>query len=502
LPAWPITRLRRRDTAPSETPAAVMATVQSAHGVRRLATVSAEAEALGLHPGQTLADARAIHPALVAAEEDPQADLQALAHLATWCERYTPLAAADAPEGVWLDITGCAHLWGGEDGLLTDLSTRLARNRLPCRIAIAGSTGAAWALTHAPMSPARTIIPPNGERAALAALPVAVLRLEPRTVAGLRRLGLKTVADLGRLPRAELTARFGPRPVLRLDQSMGAAEEAIAWPRPPAPWTERIAFAEPIGTAEDLRRTIVLLAERLCMRLAAQDLGGQIFTARFFRSDGETPRITIATAQPVHDPAYVAKLLSEKLEKVDPGFGVDVVSLEAEETALQSATQTSLDSNGDTQRALSALVDHLTNRLGPEKLWRVAPYASHVPERAVQRASPLNAPPVWDSDHIPSRPIRLLRRPESIDVTALLPDDPPVHFHWRRSLHRVRAATGPERIAAEWWRRAQPDDMHQTDLVRDYYRVETTEGARFWIFRSGLRGYVRAPRWYLHGLFS
>jgi len=515
LPDWPITRLHRAGFAP---PAEKLATVETERGLRRLVDVSAAAAALGLRPGQALAGARAICPDLKLAEADPAGDAEALGRLALWCERYTPLAAPDPPDGLWLDITGCAHLWNGEEALAADLARRLEAGETPCRVAVAGTTGAAWALARRIGGDAAPVIlAPGEEREAIAPLPVGLLRLPPAAVAALRRLGLRRIGELYRLPRADLAVRFGASIVLRLDQALGQVEEAIAWPRAAPPWLERLAFAEPIGTPEDLERALALLAERLCARLAVKLLGGRMFAARFFRTDGEVPHIAVATALPVHAPAYVAKLLGAKLETVDPGFGVDAVTLEAEAVAAVAPAQPGFDApaaggaSATDGAPLAAVVDALANRLGPERLWRVAPRASHVPERAVERRPALDpAPmtrkaPAWERDPSQPRPIRLLRRPEPIEATAPVPDDPPVLFRWRGALHRVRAAAGPERIAAEWWRRAprsERDGVAETDLVRDYYRVEDTEGARFWLFRAGQHGGGRTPQWYLHGLFA
>jgi protein ImuB len=470
-------------------------------GVRNLVAVGEAGAAQGLRPGQSLTDARAICPGLIPVDADPVADEAALARLAGWCERYTPMAAPDAPDGLWLDITGCTAAFATESELMRDLAGRLERNATVCRLAVAGTSGAAWALAHTGSD--QLSLPAGEEATALAGLPISSLRLEAGTVAGLRRLGLRTVKDLLRIPRAQITARFGAGPMLRLDQALGAMEEAIDWPRPPIDWQERLAFVEPIGTAEDLRRALAQLAERLCRRMAKQDKGGQRFVASFFRIDDEVPRIAVGTALPVRDVTYLTKLLCEKLDSVDPGFGIEVMALEAESVAPLQASQSQLMATQDPTERLAGVVDTLTNRLGAEQISRVAPYASHVPERAVQRVPPLPMKqPSWVDDPSAPRPIRLLRRPEEIEVIAIVPDDPPVRFTWRGVAHRVRAAAGPERIAAEWWRDRQTRGRAETDLVRDYYRVEDSDGARFWIFRAGLHGGDRMPRWYLHGLFG
>jgi protein ImuB len=500
LPHWPITRLNRSVSASPDRP---LVTIDTTWGVRHLAAVSVDGEAQGLRSGQTLSDARAVCPGLNPIEADPMADEAALARLATWCERYTPMAAPDPPDGLWLDITGCTGNFATEAELAQDLVSRLERNAIPCRLAIAGTTGAAWALAHAGED--RTILPPGQEKAALAGLPVTSLRLDAGTVTGLRRLGLRTVRDLLRIPRAQITTRFGALPVLRLDQALGVMEEAIDWPRPPIDWHERLAFAEPIGTPEDLAHALSRLAERLCLRLAEQDKGGHRFVARFFRVDDDVPQIVVTTALPVRDPIYLTKLLRERLDTVDPGCGIEVITLQAETVAPLQAPQARLTdlATPDAADRLAGVVDTLTNRLGSERVTRVAPYVSHVPERAVQRVPPLPVrQPSWAADPAAPRPIRLLRRPEAIEVIAPVPDDPPVRFRWRGVSHRVRAAAGPERIAVEWWRDRQSDSRPETDLIRDYYRVEDSDGARFWIFRTGLHANDRMPRWFLHGLFA
>ncbi len=452
---------------------------------------SAAAEELGVMSGMALAQARAICPTLVVVEADPAADRAGLARVAVWCERFSPLTAANAPDGLWIDITGCAHLAGGEDAL----AATIARHLQPCRLAIAGTAGAAWALARAATRQSIQIIPPGGEPTALAPLPVALLRLDGRVVAGLRRVGLRSIGELARQPRADLTARFGATPGLRLEQAYGAAPEAIAWPRAPAPWSERLGFVEPIGTADDFARTLALLAQSLCARLEAAGLGGRRLVATFFRVDDLRPIIEVATAQPLHDAARVARLLGAKIETIDPGFGVEAIVLEAVETAPLAPVQQAM--GGTPQSAdLSAVIDDLGNRLTPDQLWRPTPQASHVPERAVTTTPPMEAAQPWT--HPPGeRPLRLLRPPEPIEATAPVPDDPPILFRWRGALHRVRAASGPERISAEWWRRSDEEER-----FRDYYRVEDQAGARFWVFRTGLPGQGRGPAWFLHGLFG
>jgi len=465
-----------------------LATIETRLGQRCIVDACATAQALGVTTGQALAQARAVCPKLVVAEADPAADEAGLIRVSRWCERFSPLTAIDPPDGLWINVTGCAHLAGGEMALATDIANRLA----PARVAIAGSAGAAWALARAATRRQVEVIETGQERTALAALPVALLRLNERVVASLRRVGLRSIGELARQPRADLTARFGPMPRLRLEQAFGTAAEAIAWPHAPAPWSERLAFAEPVGTADDLARALDLLAQALCLRLEAAGLGSLRFVATFFCVDDRRPEIEIATARPLRDAARIERLLGMKLETVDPGFGIEAMVLEACETAPLILAQSTIGS-GARSDELPSVIDDLANRLTPGQLWRQAPQASHVPERAVKLVEPLA--PVMPWPHPPGeRPVRLLRPAERIEATAPVPDDPPVLFRWRGALHRVRAASGPERIAAEWWRRS--DD---SERFRDYYRVEDQSGHRFWLFRTGL---APAAEWFLHGLFG
>ncbi len=501
LPNWPTWLAARRGVSTPERP---FATVATQRGLRVLEAVCLLAEAAGLAPGMTLVQARAICAGLEVAAADPAAERAALTALAAWCERYTPLAAADPPDGLLLDITGCAHLLGGEAALATSLQRRLLGSRLAARVAVAGSAGAAWALAR--MLPGGTLVLPAGEEArALGPLPPALLRLDPAAVAGLRRLGVRRIDELARLPRGDLAARFGAGVRLRLDRALGLAAEPLVWPHPPAPWREQRGFAEPIGTAADLTRALHWLAGRLGARLAAARLGGTRFVAGFLRVDGGRAEIAVATARPAHDAAYVAGLLAAKLETVDPGFGVEAMTLEAAATGPRLAEQARLDGGtAAADDALARMVDALVSRAGADAVWRAAPAGSHLPERSLLRLPPLSPvmAPDWAAALAARRPVRLLGRPELLEVVAPLPDDPPLLFRWRGTLHRVRAAAGPERIAYEWWRQPAPSDREERDLVRDYYRVEDSAGGRFWLFRTGRQNGAAHARWFLHGMFG
>ena len=408
-----------------------------------------------------------------------------LATLALWCQIFTPLTAPDPPDGVMLDITGCAHLFGGEAGLMARLAARLP----DARMAIADHAAAAWGLARYGQPGSSDIAP----------LPLAALRLAPEPIARLRHIGIRTIGQLARLPRAGLVAGYGPAPGLRLAQALGEAPEIIRFITAPPEWREAEPYSETLLLPAQLQAALTRLTARLCARLTTGMLGATALTARFYRVDRTCPTTHLAFATPCRDEAQIAKLLIEKLaQEIDPGFGIEAIALEATLTEPLAPMQQEMGAKApDYAQPLNTLL----NRLGPAKIWRVAPHSSHIPEFTVQRM-PLQTRPVsWPKPHHP-RPIRLLNPPVPITAIAPVPDDPPVQFTWGHQTHRLRWATGPERIARDWW--AHPYDPTRPELekIRDYYQVETMAGARFWLFRAGLHQGVAAPRWYLHGLFA
>jgi protein ImuB len=497
-PNWAVANWKRRN--PGAGPVEAFALVQAERGARRLHAVDEQGAALGLFVGQKATDATALVPGLAIADADPAADSAALLALTDWCARFSPAVALDPPDGLFLDITGVTHLWGGEAALAADLRARLARNGIPALAAIAGGPGAAWAMAH--FGRAETIVPPGGEASCLAGLPVAALRLAPAKAAQITRLGLATVSALGALPRDQIARRFGQDVVLRLDQALGAAREALSYRRPPTPWFARMSFAEPISAPEDLARVSTDIATRLCSRLEVAGQGGRRFELGFHRLDGVVQSLSIGLALPGRDARAISRLFAPKIETVDPGFGVEVVTLAAEGVQPLGARQTRLDEDREasSEEGVAPLVDRLINRLGDAAVWRAEARSSHDPERAVARKPPLSpaAGAGWDPER--PRPLRLLRPPEPIEAMAPVPDDPPVFFRWRGALHRVRRAEGPERLAEEWWRR--PFAEAGTGHARDYYRVEDELGGRFWLFRDGLYQAKTPPKWWLHGLFG
>jgi len=501
-PTWAIANWRRRNASPPEQNPTPFALIETARNARRIAAVSLEAARLSLYPGQKATDAFAILPELQTAEAEPQADAAALEALVDWCVRFSPAVAADPPDGLFLDITGVAHLWGGEAELLEAFRGRLLANGLPFRCAIADTPAAAWAFAHYGEDGA--IIPPNDQREAMANLPPTALRLDEDAAAQIERLGFRRLSQLFALPRGPFARRFGKAALMRLDQALGRCGEALAYRRPPSAYVARLAFAEPISAPEDLARVAFDVAQKLCARLERESKGGRRFELFFHRLDGQSPSVTAGLALPGRDARRIAKLLAPKIEAIDPGFGIEVVTMTASEIETLSGRQTRLDRAAQpaVEDGLSPLIDRLTNRLGEDRVWRAIPLESHVPELSVARGRPLATPPEarpWDPQA--PRPVRLFRRPEPLeDVMALTPDDPPRQFRWRGRLHRIARAEGPERIAEEWWKREI--EAVSVTHVRDYYRVEDAEGGRFWLFRSGLYEAARPAKWWLHGLFG
>ncbi len=469
-------------------------------GSRRLVmAVDASAAALGLHAGMAVGHAQALVPSLRIEDAAPAADAAALARLTAWCLRqFTPLAAACPPDGVWMDVTGCTHLWGGEAALLEALTTRLAQAGVASRAAVADTPGAAHALARYGQTPLG-IAPPGATRRHVAPLPPAALRLEPDTVADLRTLGFDTLGQLLTAPRAPLAKRCGTLVLRRLDQMTGAVAEPIEPAIVPGLPRARLRFPEPIATPEDLARATALLAESLCAKLARQGLGASRLDLVFHRVDGAHQAVRIGTAAATRDAAHLTRLLAARLETIDAGFGIEAMALTASLTAPLDARQSLSELCADRTPDLAALIDTLLNRLGEDSVFRAAPVESDVPERSVRVVPPLARQDgqSWP-DRLP-RPIRLFTPPRRIEAMALLPDHAPAAFTWRKRSHRVRRADGPERVFGEWWK-----DDKEIWAVRDYFAVEDEAGQRFWLFRRGDGEQVVTGdlAWFLHGMFG
>lgn len=488
---------------PEHPPVAV--TIRDGSAVR-LASLDEEAERLGLRPGLGLAEARARHPDLDARPADSEADQRFLEGTADWCDRYTPLVALDGHGGLFLDITGCAHLFGGEKPLLDDLLTRLFHQGLDAGAAIAATPGAAFALARYGSG---MIVDAGLEADALRPLPLAALRLEPGLAAGLARVGLTRIGDIISAPRAPLARRFDAHLIRRLDQALGHEEEAIS-PRLPLPlmMAER-RLAEPVSLSEDIERLAELLAANLKTGLEQRGQGARTLALALFRVDGAVLRLELKFARPTRAPHRFRALVRERLaamaDTFDPGYGFEIMRLAVLEAVLLDHEQVSLTEEPAGTEALAAFTERVAARLGNDVIRVPVPAASHVPERAMGHAAAseilsglwgkylagAQQPPLAGK-----RPVRLFERPEPVEAMAEVPDGPPQRFRWRRALHGVAKAEGPERIAGEWW-------VDGFDVKpRDYYRVEDGEGRRYWLYREGFYTGGTPPRWYLHGLFA
>lgn len=465
------------------------------------------AEESGLAAGELLTNARSKVRDLQSRPADPVADAVALRRLALWCLRYTPLVAswdeASGADGLFLDITGCAHLFGGEAQLLADLARRLRRFGLHPRLAIADTAGAAWAAAVFGRTDG-IVVPSGGAESALRDLPLAALRLPDDTRLLLRRLGFRRIADVLHQPRAPLAARFGALFVDRLDQALGRAPEPLSPLAPPPVYRAQATFAEAITTQEHVAEAAMHLLHDLARNLARDGVGARKLRLLLFRMDGEALSLTIGLSAPSRDARHIAGLIALRLDRLPKGleadFGFEAAGLHvlaAEPVPERQALLTVTDDIGD-PASLARLIDRLEQRLGAGAVRRLHPHQSHIPERAVLLRRAGDGPSAeWASDapsHV--RPLLLLARPEAAEVMALIPEGPPRQFRWRGVLHQVTQAEGPERIAGEWWR--QNDDQ----LERDYYVVEDANRRRFWLYRSGLYGRGDAtPRWFVHGVF-
>lgn len=457
------------------------------------------AQSAGLRVGMPATKAQALVPGLIVQDARPDEDAAALERLALWAlRRYSPIVAVDLPDGLVIDITGADHLHGGERPLLVDLTTRLGSAGISARAAAADSWGAAHAVARY-VKRATTIVPTAGSADIVRDLPLQALRLSSGVVDGLRVLGFERVGDLIAQPRAPLTLRFGPELGRRLDQALCVLSEPIDPIRPAEVVEVRRSFGEPIAAAETIAKYIGKLVTSLCSELEDKGLGAKRLDLLMHRVDNTVEAVRVSTALPVRDAKRLSRLLRDKIEKIDPGFGIELMRLAASwaEPLLPKQTLSSLIEQPEAD--ISDLIDTLGNRVGTDQLYRFSPVASDVPERSVQRIA-ATAPAAGDAwpDHWP-RPARLLSAPEPIDAVALLPDHPPASFTWRGIRRRVRRADGPERVFGEWWKCDA-----ELAAVRDYFQVEDDAGERFWIYRAGDGENLStgSHRWFLHGIFA
>ncbi|HEX8555318.1 MAG TPA: DNA polymerase Y family protein [Sphingomonas sp.] len=451
---------------------------------------------LGLIVGMPATQARALVTDLDVRPAEHDADRRLLERLALHAvARWAPVAAPSGPDGLWIDLSGATHLHGGEERFARRLVAFCARSGLTARVAIADTPGAAHAISRYGSADV-ALVPEGRSRDAIAPLPLAALRIEPATLGVAARFGLDRVADIVAMPRAPLAKRLGMDAVRRLDQALGHVGEPIVSIVPfDAPVAE-LRLLEPIGGLEQIAVIARDLVTLLIERLRERGVGVRSATLVMLRVDGEEQRLVVGASRPTRDAAHLVRLLSLKLDRIDPGLGIEAGRLIATWVEPMGAViiGSTLANDGPTGD-VATLVDRLGGRAGPEALFRIGPTESYVPERAARRVGPLAAAGRWLTWR---RPARLLARPEPLhDVLALLPDHPPRRFSWRGTSHRVIGGDGPERIAGEWWRRDA-----ETTAVRDYFLVEDEAGGRFWIFRrgDGVDSATGDLGWWMHGV--
>lgn len=509
LPRFPVERLnralKREGLSALNVPGQAFVLVESGSRGLRLKACDEQASALGLKTGQRLADARAQVPDLASSLHEPDKDLSALMGLARWCERWSPWISLDAPDGLVLDVTGIGHLFGGEEMLLADIVERFRHLGFHARLGLSGTLGASWALARFGSRQA-TVTAEGREREEMKPLPVEALRIESDTATLLRRLGLKTIGSLYAIPRGELVHRFrgstqSAEVMLRVDQALGAGDEPLSPLREPPLFSVRHAVMDPLLTSDAILAVCDLLVGRLCHKLERAGEGATRLALKLYRTDGTRAVVPAGLSFPSSDPLHIGRLLRPKVERIDAGFGIDAMSLDAEETGFREPLEPGfLEEGSGAIHGFAELADRIVNRHGDVGFGRLEAVERHLPERSERLRPPFRAAAPGRELDDRTRPLTLLDRPEAIDVMAEVPDGPPLRFVWRRTSHRVLRVEGPERLAAEWWRQEADGNAP----ARDYYVVEDEDGRRFWLYREGIYGdpLTPSPSWFMHGLLA
>ena len=470
--------LRRRPVA------GPFALVVRAGNADRLHCVNLDALALGVARGMALADARAIVPDLTTAPADPAFEAQGLIRLRRFATRYAPQVGIDGVDGLVADITGVGHLFGGEDGLRGDLHARFERAGFALQSAIAPTRGGAWALSRH----GGGIIAEGAILQTLGPLPVSSLRLPEDIIAGLTRMGLRDIHSLAAQPRAPLAKRFGPQLLQRLDQMLGHLPEPVGAMQEPQRFSASLVLPEPIGLTADVMAGLERLLDRICAKLVQHQMGARRLRFEIYRVDHMMIPLDIGLARPMRDTPSIAALFLRHVDTVDAGFGIDRLRVEAYVVEPMTPVQTG-GGEGQSEASLADLISRLGNRLGFERITKLHPVASYHPERSMIRVPVIHGDPPPVTEYTgPPRPLTLLRPEPMFAVTG----NPPTRFRWRQRNFTTLRAHGPERIAPDWWR----DDPAWDRGVRDYWRIETSEGPRLWVFFT-----PQAPAWSVHGEF-
>ena len=464
------------------------------HGRMVVTAANVLAQGRGVDTGMSVADARVMIPGLEVLDDQPERSAKLLKGIAEWCIRYSPAVATDPPEGLMLDITGCAHLWGGERPYLAEILLRLNHFGYNTRGAIADTIGSAWAIAR--FGQDTHIIETGQQSTALLLLPPPALRLEVPMAERLEKLGLRQVSDFINMPRAALRRRFGYQLLLRLDQALGYEQEMIQPVQPIEPYQERLPCLEPIVTATGIEIALQRLLDSLCHRLQAEEKGLRMALFKCYRTDGKIEQISIGTTRASHNTRHLFKLLEINIPSIEPAPGIELFILEASKVEPLSPMQEKLweHTSGLDKIGLSELLDRIGGKIGGDSIHRYLPDEHYWPERSFKPALSVTetAEPGWKNDRL--RPVQLLARPELVEVTAPVPDYPPMLFRYKGTLHKIVRADGPERVEPEWW-------LHQGEH-RDYYCVEDDEGKRYWLFRSGHYDAAKRDQWFIHGFFA
>jgi protein ImuB len=470
--------------------------VFAAHAGNRIVVTAANllAENHGITKGMAAADAKAIVPDIQIIDDIPGQDQKLLKALGEWCIRYSPLIAIDLPDGLIIDILGCAHLWGGERGYLKEIITRLRGKGYDVRGAIADTIGTAWAVAR--FAKVKPIIDCDGQAEALLNLPPAALRLEPVILDRLQKLGFYSIKSFIGMGKSALRRRFGDGFLLRLNQALGIEDETLQLLHPVEPYIERLPCLEAICTRAGIEIAIKQLLENLCKRLASEGKGIRFAILKSYRIDGVIIQTNIGTNQASISIRHLFKLFELKIEQIKPKLGIELFTLEApkvEDTEPEQELLWSTEGYRLEDKTLAELLDKLANKVGADKIHRYLPQERYWPEHSIKLALSLKENPStqWRKDK--PRPSLLLQRPERIDVTFLLPDNPPMLFVYKGVRHIIKKADDAERIEREWW---LDEGYH-----RDYYIVEDQKGCRYWVFRSGHYSEDQS-QWYLHGFFA
>jgi len=465
------------------------------HGKMLITATNFLAEKEGIHSGIAVADARAIFPSIEVMDDNPSLPEKLLGKLAEWCIRFSPFVAIDpSADGLIIDASGCSHLWGGDEPYINEIIKRLKDRGYEVRGAMADTIGLACALAR--FGKEKLIIEPGQNLEAILPLPTASLRVDPEIIVRLHKLGLWQTRDFIKMPRSALRRRFGKDILEKLDEALGFKEEIIKPIQPIQPYQERLPCLEPIVTATGIEIALTRLLESLCTRLQKEGKGIRKASFKSYRVDGKIEEIKIETNRASWHVNHLFKLFEINLSTIEPDLGIELFILEAPIVEDVSSIQETMwnRSSGLENIGLAELLDRLYGKIGSKNIYRYHPDEHYWPERSIKKVFSLAEEPAspWKIDR--PRPIQLLSNPEPVEVTAPIPDYPPMLFRYKGKLHKVMKADGPERIEQEWW---LSKGEH-----RDYYSVEDEEGNRYWLFRSGHYSGNKSYQWFLHGFFA